>query len=78
MSEKSTIDLLDMFAAHALSGFYSREGSGDVRPVYEQDSKAIAERCFSQALDMVKVRQDILDTVDSEMTEDSEGKLRPK
>ena len=78
MKDRTTIDLLDYFAAHALSGFYSREGSGDVRPVYEQDSKAIAERCFSQALDMVKVRQEILDTVDSEMTEDSEGKLRPK
>ena len=75
---KSTIDLLDMFAAHALSGFYSREGSGDVRPVYDEDSKAIAERCFSQALDMVKVRQEILDTVDGEMTVDSEGKLRTK
>ena len=72
-ADKSTIDLLDMFAAHALSGFYSREGIGE-----EGDSKAVAEKCFSQALDMVKVRQEILDTVDSEMTVDSEGKLRPK
>ena len=59
--EKSTIELLDYFAAHALL----REGVS-------------AEDAYSIALDMVKVRQDILDTVDSEMTVDSEGKLRPK
>ena len=70
---KSTIDLLDMFAAHALSGFYSREGIGE-----EGDSKVIAKLCYSQALDMVKVRQEILDTVEGEMTVDFEGKLRPK
>ena len=58
MSDKSTIELLDYFAAHALS----REGVS-------------AEDAYSIALDMVKVRQDILDTVDSEMTVDSEGKL---
>ena len=61
MSDKSTIDLLDMFAAHALF----REGVS-------------AEDAYSIALDMVKVRQKILDTVDSEMAVDSEGKLRPK
>jgi len=37
-----------------------------------------AEDAYSIALDMVKVRQDILDTVDSEMTVDSEGKLTRK
>ena len=73
MKEKSTIELLDYFAAYALSGYYSREGIGE-----EGDSKVIAEACYSQALDMVKVRQDILDTVDGEMTVDSEGKLRRK
>ena len=61
MSDKSTIDLLDMFAAHALF----REGVS-------------AEDAYSIALDMVKVRQEILNTVDSEMTVDSEGKLRRK
>ena len=61
MKDKSTIDLLDMFAAHALL----REGVS-------------AEDAYSIALDMVKVRQEILDTVDSEMTVDSEGKLKRK
>ena len=61
MKDKSTIELLDYFAAHALF----REGMS-------------AEDAYSIALDMVKVRQEILDTVDSEMTVDSEGKLRPK
>ena len=70
MKNKSTIDLLDYFAAHALSGFYSREGIGE-----DGDSKAISDKCYEQALDMVKVRQYILDTVESEMTVDSEGKL---
>jgi|TARA_Y100000034_G_scaffold107668_1_gene137432 hypothetical protein len=37
-----------------------------------------AEDAYSIALDMVKVRQDILDTVENEMTVDSEGKLKPK
>ena len=73
MTDKSTVDLLDYFAAHALSGFYSREGIGE-----EGDSKVIAEKCYSQALDMVKVRQEILDTVEGEMAVDFEGKLRPK
>tara|TARA_Y100000310_G_scaffold334628_1_gene414824 strand:- start:365 stop:589 length:225 start_codon:yes stop_codon:yes gene_type:complete len=71
--DKSTIDLLDYFAAHALSGYYSREGIGE-----DGDSIVVAEKCYEQALDMVKVRQDILDTVEGEMTVDSEGKLRRK
>ena len=58
---KSTIDLLDYFAAHALL----REGVS-------------AEDAYSIALDMVKVSQDILDTVEGEMAVDFEGKLRPK
>ena len=61
MSDKSTIELLDYFAAHALF----REGMS-------------AEEAYSIALDMVKVRQEILDTVEGEMTVDSEGKLIPK
>ena len=61
MSDKSTIELLDYFAAHALF----REGVS-------------AEEAYSIALDMVKVRQEILDTVEGEMTVDSEGKLRCK
>ena len=61
MKDKSTIELLDYFAAHALF----REGVS-------------AEEAYSIALDMVKVRQEILDTVEGEMTVDSEGKLRRK
>ena len=61
MKDKSTIELLDFFAAHALF----REGMS-------------AEDAYSIALDMVKVRQEILDTVEGEMAVDSEGKLRPK
>ena len=61
MKDKSTIDLLDYFAAHALL----REGVS-------------ADEAYSIALDMVKVRQKILDTVNNEMSVDSEGKLRRK
>ena len=61
MKDKTTIELLDYFAAHALF----REGVS-------------AEEAYSIALDMVKVRQEILDTVEGEMTVDSEGKLRCK
>ena len=61
MSNKSRIDLLDYFAAHALL----REGVS-------------ADEAYSIALDMVKVRQKILDTVNNEMSVDSEGKLRCK
>ena len=60
-TEKSTIELLDYFAAHALL----REGVS-------------AEDAYSIALDMIKVRQEILDTVEGEMTVDFEGKLRRK
>ena len=75
MNDKPTIDLLDMFAAHALSG-YSRGGvSYESR---EDECHEVAVACYDLALAMYKVRQEILDTVANEMTVDSVGKLKSK
>ena len=75
MKDKSTIDLLDMFAAHALSG-YTRGGVSYASREDECNEVAIA--CYDLALALYKVRQEILDAVDNEMTLDSEGKLKHK
>ena len=75
MKDKSTIDLLDMFAAHALSG-YTRGGVSYASREDECNEVAIA--CYDLALALYKVRQEILDTVDNEMALDSEGKLKHK
>ena len=75
MKDKTTIDLLDMFAAYALSG-YARGGVSYMNR--EDECKEVAVACYDLALAMYKVRQEILDTVDGEMTVDSEGKLIPK
>ena len=75
MKDKSTIDLLDMFAAHALSG-YVRGGLSYASR--EDECNEVAVACYDLALAMYKVRQEILDTVGNEMTVDSEGKLRRK
>ena len=75
MKDKSTIDLLDYFAAHALSG-YVRGGVSYVSR--EDECKEVAVACYDLALAMYKVRQEILDTVENEMTVDSEGILKPK
>jgi len=74
-TDKSTIDLLDYFAAHALSGYVRGGLSYDSR---EEECHEVATACYDIALAMYKVRQEILDTVDNEMAIDSEGKLRPK
>ena len=74
-TKKSTIELLDYFAAHALSG-YTRGGVSYMQREDECNEVAIA--CYDLALAMYKVRQEILDTVDNEMTVDSKGKLKPK
>ena len=56
--EKTTIELLDMFAGYALSG-YVREGvSYGSR---EEECKAVAVACYDLAFAMVMARQDILD-----------------
>ena len=75
MKDKSTIDLLDMFAAHALSG-YVREGVS----LFKRDEEClnVATACYDLALSMVKIRQEILDTVENEMSVDLEGILRRK
>ena len=56
--EKATIDLLDMFAGYALSG-YVREGVSYM--AREDECKEVARACYDLAFAMVKTRQDILD-----------------
>tara|TARA_R100000687_G_C6335866_1_gene111893 strand:+ start:66 stop:272 length:207 start_codon:yes stop_codon:yes gene_type:complete len=58
MTDKTTIELLDMFAGYALSG-YVREGvSYGSR---EDECKAVAVACYDLAYAMVITRQEILD-----------------
>ena len=58
MSDKSTIELLDMFAGYALSG-YVREGvSFGSR---DEECKEVAKACYDLAFAMVLTRQEILD-----------------
>ena len=56
--EKSTIELLDMFAGYALSG-YVRDGlSYGSR---DEECKEVAKACYDLAFAMVVTRQEILD-----------------
>ena len=65
---KTTIELLDMFAGYALSG-YVREGvSYGSR---EDECKAVATACYDLAFAMVMVRQDILDVRARQETENT-------
>ena len=73
--DKSTIELLDYFAAHALSG-YVRGGLSYMKR--EDECHEVATACYDLAVSLVKVRQEILDVVDNKMAVDSEGKLKPK
>ena len=58
MQDKSTIDLLDMFAGYALSG-YVREGvSFSSR---DDECKEVAKACYDLAFAMVMTRQEILE-----------------
>ena len=58
MQDKSTIDLLDMFAGYALSG-YVREGvSYGSR---DDECKEVAKACYDLAFAMVMTRQEILE-----------------
>ena len=75
MKDKTTIDLLDMFAAHALSG-YTREGVSYMQR--EDECHEVATACYDLALALVKVRQEILDTVENEMAVNHEGLLESK
>ena len=63
---KTTIDLLDMFAAHALSG-YVREGVSYASREDECDEVAIA--CYDLAFAMLKTRQDILDEREKQLAQ---------
>ena len=57
MQDKSTVDLLDMFAGYALSG-YVREGvSYSSR---EDECKEVARACYDLAYAMLKTRKEIL------------------
>ena len=56
--EKATIDLLDMFAGYALSG-YVREGVSYMSR--DDECIEVAKACYDLAFAMVKTRQDILD-----------------
>ena len=62
MSDKSTIDLLDHFAAHALSG-YVREGVSYASR--EDECLKVAVACYDLASAMLVQRQKILDMIDS-------------
>ena len=63
MKDKTTIDLLDMFAAHALSG-YSRGGVSYMER--EDECNEVAEACYDLATAMLKVRQTIVDSISNE------------
>jgi len=58
MDNKSTIDLLDMFAGYALSG-YVREGVSYASR--DDECKEVAKACYDLAFAMVMTRQEILD-----------------
>ena len=63
MKDKSTIDLLDMFAAHALTG-YSRGGVSYMQR--EDECHEVAVACYDLATAMVKVRQKVLESIEDE------------
>ena len=70
MSDKATIDLLDMFAGYALSG-YVREGvSYGSR---DEECKAVAIACYDLAFAMVTVRQDILDERERQAVQEADN-----
>ena len=62
MKDKTTIDLLDCFAAHALSG-YSRGGVSYMKR--EDECHEVAVACYDLATAMVQVRQRVLESIDS-------------
>ena len=61
MKDKSTIDLLDMFAAHALSG-YTREGVSYMQR--EDECHEVAVACYDLAIAMIQVRQHVLKSIE--------------
>ena len=67
-SDKSTIDLLDMFAGYALSG-YVREGVSYM--ARDDECKEVAKACYDLAFAMVMVRQEILEERELQRVQDS-------
>ena len=61
--EKATIDLLDMFAGYARSG-YVREGVSYMSR--DDECIEVAKACYDLAFAMVKTRQDILKNRDEQ------------
>ena len=55
--EKSTIELLDMFAGYALSG-YVREGVSYASR--DDECKEVSRACYDLAFAMLETRQEIL------------------
>ena len=60
-SDRRIIDLLDMFAGYALSG-YVREGVSYMSR--DDECLEVAKACYDLAFAMVKTRQDILKGID--------------
>ena len=58
MPDKPTIDLVDMFAGYALSG-YVREGVSYMSR--EDECKEVAIACYDLAYAMVKRREELLE-----------------
>jgi hypothetical protein len=61
MESKTTIDLLDMFAAHALSG-YARGGVSYASR--EEECHEVAVACYDLATAMIQVRQKVLKSIE--------------
>ena len=61
MKDKTTIDLLDYFAAHALSG-YTRGGVSYMQR--EDECHEVAVACYDLATAMVQVRQRVLEKIE--------------
>ena len=62
-SDRRMIDLLDMFAGYALSG-YVREGVSYMSR--DDECIEVAKACYDLAFAMVKTRQDILKNRDEQ------------
>ena len=61
MKDKSTIDLLDMSAAHALSG-YSRGGVSYMQR--EDECHEVAVACYDLATAMIQAREKVLKSIE--------------
>ena len=61
MKDKATIDLLDYFAAHALSG-YAREGVSYASR--EDECHEVAVACYDLATAMIQARQKVLESIE--------------